>query len=361
MRLVNSNILSDTKGITPIDFGRTLIVSTEKKIDYQTVTAAGEITGAVSSDKVYKKVEAFFGGSNRVDSVDVVGETSSVLTDAAALKSFLDEVKANNTDVDTLFIMLDKFDSTLTPALCEWGVANDKFPVYTTTITEDIVTVTALAKSFNSEVIAFDGDENLDARVLGFMTTTVPGYLPWSWRELQGATVNPRLATDQQKLLAANINFINQERRGLNVLIPGKTTFGEFIKNEWGKANMNDDMHIAVCNLLKSNDPLAHPGADLSAASRIDQAIFSVIIDYAGSDRKFIATWSEEEVTAGKTTRRAGDPKGWARTKTEYMENDIKEGKFVVEWAAMPRGECLRGEIKGLLTFDINAITAGEE
>ena len=42
-------------------------------------------------------------------------------------------------------------------------------------------------------------------------------------------------------------------------------------------------------------------------------------------------------------------------------ENDIKEGKFVVKWAAMPRGECLSGEITGLLTFDINAITAGEE
>ncbi len=122
MKLINSNILSDTKGITPIDFGRTLIISTEKKLDYQTVTAAGEILGATASDKVYKKVETFFSGSSRVDSVDVVGETTAVLTDAA-LKSFLDEVKANNTDVDTLFIMLDKFDSTLTPALCEWGVA----------------------------------------------------------------------------------------------------------------------------------------------------------------------------------------------------------------------------------------------
>lgn len=360
MRLVNSNILSDTKGITPIDFGRTLIVSTEKKIDYQTVTAAGEITGAVSSDKVYKKVEAFFGGSNRVDSVDVVGETSSVLTDGEALKSFLDKVKAENTDIDTLFAMLDKYDETLTKPFCEWCIANGKIPVYTTTADINIDTVTALSKSLNSLAIAFDGDENLDARVLGFMTTTVPGYLPWSWREIQGTVVNSRLAADQQKLLAANINFINQERRGLNVLIPGKTTFGEFIKNEWGKANMNDDMHIAVCNLLKSNDPLAHPGADLSAANRIDQAVFSVIIDYAGSDRKFIATWSESEVTAGETTRKAGDPKGWARTKTTYTVSDIQNGIFAVEWAAMPRGECLKGEITGLLTFDPKKILEGE-
>ncbi len=107
-----------------------------------------------------------------------------------------------------------------------------------------------------------------------------------------------------------NINFINQERRGLNVLIPGKTTFGEFIKNEWGKANMNDDMHIAVCNLLKSNDPLAHPGADLSAANRIDQAVFSVIIDYAGSDRKFIAHSFQAEVQQEKLQEELATLKG---------------------------------------------------
>lgn len=360
MKLIKTNILLDTKGVIPVDFGRTLIVSTEKKLDYQAVTAAGEIEGATSTDKIYKKVEAFFSGASRVDSVDVVGETADVLTDGDALKSFLDKVKNENSNVDTFFIMLDKFDNALTKALCEWAIANGKMPAYTTSETIEIATVEALAEEFNSKAIAYDGEDNLDAKHIGFMTTTVPGRLPWSWRELQGVVVNKRPATEQQRLLDGKINFVNQERRGVLVVVPGKTTFGEFVKNEWGKANMEDDMHIAIVNLLKSNDPPAHPGADLSAAGIMDQVIFDVIEDYAGNDRKFIATWSVEEVEAGETVRKVGDPKGWVKTKTDYTVNQIQSGEFTIEWAAMPRGECLKGTITGLLTFDINKIKAGE-
>ena len=357
MRLIQSNILSDTVGIIPLEFGRTLIVSTTKNINYQSVTKASEISGAESGDAIYKKVEAFFSGETRVDSVDVVGKDT--LTDASTVKTFLDEVIKKNDNF--LFIFLDSYKKETVTGLVEWGIANNKFPAYTTPTTTDIDEVVNLAKSFNSRAIAFDGDDNLESRVIGFLTTTKPGYLPWSWRRLQGVQKNARLEADQRKLKEANINFINEERRGVLVLIPGKTCFGEFIKNEWGKANMEDDMHIAMVNLLTSNDPLGHPGADLSSASRIDNAIFEVIADYAGSDRKFIANWTEKEVQEGKTTQKAGTPKGWVKTKTNYTENDIKTGEFTVEWAAMPRGECLEGVIQGLLTFNAKTIAGGEQ
>ena len=356
MRMVTSNILSDTKGIQPVTFGRTLIVSTEKKIEYATITKPAEISGASSEDQIYKKVEAFFSGASRTPDVDVVGDTT--LTDESTLKTFLDKLILEHNDF--FFIMLDKFDKTLTPALCKWATSNGCIAAYVTSESVSIDEVTQLAKQINSNAIAFDGQDYLDAITIGFMTTTKPGYLPWSWRELQGAIVNKRPTSDQAKLLSSNINFINEERRGVNILIPGKTTFGEFVKNEWGKANMLDDMHIAVVNILKSNNPPAHPGADLSAANIFDQAVFSVISDYAGSDRKFIATWTEEESAKGETTRKAGEPKGWVKTKTKYTDNDIKTGVFTIEWAAMPRGECLSGTIQGLLTFNSKDITGGE-
>lgn len=357
MRLVTSNILSDTKGIQPVTFGRTLIVSTEKKIEYATVTKAGDIKGATAEDKIYKKVEAFFSGASRTPDVDVVGDTT--ITDEVTLKTFLDKVIL--TETNFFFIMLDKYDKTLTPALCKWATANGFIGAYVTPDSTEIDEVLELAKELNSNAIAFDGQDNLDAITIGFMTTTKPGYLPWSWRDLQGAIVNKRPASDQNKLLEGYINFINEERRGVNILIPGKTTFGEFIKNEWGKANMQDDMHIAVVNILKSNNPPGHPGAELSAANIFDQAVFAVINDYAGSDRKFIATWTDEEASNGETTRKAGEPKAWVKTKTQYTENDIKTGVFTIEWAAMPRGECLTGTLQGLLTFNKADITGGEQ
>lgn len=358
MRLIDSNILSDTAGIQAVEFGRTLIISTNKDIEYQTVEKAGDIESAekvTPEDNVYKKVEAFFSGETRVDSVDVVGKAGLVAT--AEIKAFLDTMIEKNDDF--LFVFLDTFNKELVTGLVEWAIANEKFPIYATPTTLPIEEVEGMVETFNSRAIAFDGDDHIEAKAVGFMTTTVPGYLPWSWRRLQGIQKNPRPATEQRKLLNAKVNFANEERRGVYVVVPGKTTSGEFIKNEWGKANMEDDMHIAMVNLLTSNDPVGHPGADLHDASRIYQALYEVIQDYSGSDRKFIATWTDEEIQDGANAQ-PGDPKAYVKVKTKYTQADIKAGIFSVEWAAMPRGECLEGKIQGLLTFDINKIKGGQ-
>ncbi len=185
MRLIDSNILSDTIGIQALEFGRTLIVSTNKDIEYQTVEKAGDIESTekvTPEDNVYKKVEAFFSGETRVDSVDVVGKTG--LAEATGMKAFLDSIIEKNDDF--LFVFLDTFNKGLVTGLVEWAVANKKIPVYITPSTLPITDVEELTKTFNSKAIAFDGDDNLEAKAIGFMTTTVPGYLPWSWRRLQG-------------------------------------------------------------------------------------------------------------------------------------------------------------------------------
>lgn len=356
-RNINTTTLLDTKPTLAVDFNKTLIITTAKKIEYQTVESAGTIVGAESGDEIYKKVEAFFGGAARVADVDVYG--SSTLTDGETLKTALDKLLEEEREF--LFFMLDKFDSTaLTKAAADWGAANGKIFAYLTSDEEggdEIDRVTAFAATVNKDqVIAVDGEPYLDAKLIGFMTTTQPGYLPWSWREKIGSRPSKRPLADQKKLQDANINYINKERRGIYVTYPGKTASGEFVKNIWGKMNMEDDMHIAIVNLLKSNNPPGHPGADLNSAPRFDAAIESVIIDYASDFRKFIATWSQQEVDDGITTQAVGMPKMKVKTKTEYQDNDIRAGKFEIQWTAIPRGECISGSISGLLTFDTTQV-----
>lgn len=355
-RNINTTTLLDTKPTQTVDFNATLIISTAKNIEYQTVESAGGISGAVTGDEIYKKVEAFFGGTARVSDVDVYGSTT--ITDGETLKAELDKLIED--DREFLFFMLDKFDATLIKAAAEWGSANGKIFAYSTSDEEggeEVDTVVSTAKAINKDqVIAIDGEAYLDAKLIGFMTTTQPGYLPWSWREKIGSRPSKRPLADQKKLQDANVNYINKERRGIYVTYPGKTTSGEFVKNIWGKMNMEDDMHVAIVNLLKSNNPPGHPGADLDSAPRFDAAIESVIIDYASDSRKFIAAWSQSEVDAGVTSKAAGTPKMKVKTKTEYQDNDIRAGKFEIQWTAIPRGECISGSITGLLTFDITQV-----
>lgn len=351
-RKINLNTLLDTKATTAIDFNNSLIITVAKDIEYQTVTSAKEINGATSTDVLYKKVEAFFGGTSRVSKVDVFGKLS--ISTGETLKSELD--KLVNEGREFLFFMLDKFDSELVKAAAEWGSANGKLFAYSTsdeTDGDNIDTIVAFAKSINKDsVIAIDGELYLDAKFVGFMTTTKPGLLPWGWREKIGSRPSKRPLADQSKLETANVNYINMERRGVYVTFPGKVTSGEFIRNIWGKMNLEDDMHIAIVNLLKSNNPPGHPGVDTSAATVFNQAIEKVITDYASDSRKFIATWSQAEVDSGATSNGAETPKMKVTTKTEYQENDIKSGVFEVSWSAIPRGECITGSINGLLTFN---------
>lgn len=355
-RKINTNTLLDTKATIAVDFNSTLIITTAKAIEYQTVESAGGISGAAAEDEIYKKVEAFFGGASRVSEVNVYGSTT--ITTGENLKTALDGLIEDGREF--LFFMLDRFDATLTKAAADWGAANGKIFAYLTSDEEEgdqIDTITAFASTVNKDqVIAIDGEAYLDAKLIGFMTTTEPGYLPWSWREKIGTRPSKRPLADQKKLEDANINYINQERRGIYVTYPGKTASGEFIKNVWGKMNMEDDMHIAIVNLLKSNNPPAHPGADPSAATIFNQAIETVITDYASDSRKFIATWSQTEVDNGDTSNGAGTPKMKVVTKTEYQENDIRSGIFEISWTAIPRGECITGSINGLLTFNKNEI-----
>ena len=355
-RKINVNTLLDTKATIPVDFNKTLIITTAKNVEYQTVESAKGISGVAAEDELYKKVEAFFGGTARVTDVDVYGSTT--ITNDSSLKAALDKMIQDERQFQ--FFMLDKFDSTMTKAGADWAAANGKFFAYLTSDEDEgteIGTVEAFAKTVNKDnVIAIDGEAYLDAKWIGFMTTTKPGYLPWSWREKIGSRPSKRPLADQKKLEDANINYINMERRGIYVTYPGKTASGEFIKNIWGKMNMEDDMHIAIVNLLKSNNPPAHPGADLSSATIFEQTIESVIRDYASDFRKFIATWSQEEIDNGETDSKLGDPKMKVVAKTEYQENDIRSGIFEISWTAIPRGECITGTISGLLTFNKSEI-----
>lgn len=359
MRLIKSNVLLDTKGVIPVEFGKALIVSTNEDIDFQTVSKASDITGTTSSSELYKKVEVFFSPNPSPANVSVVGKSG--VTSSSDLKSFLDSVIEKN--IDFYFILLDVFSSELATALSQWAVANEFFPVYCTDKTVSTDDVLALKTALNNRTIACDGwdDKYFDARYIGFMTASaLPGYLPWSWREIQGLVANGRTQSDIEKLVDSNINIANEERRGIIVTIPGKTLFGEFIKNEWGSDNMRDDMHIAIVNLLKSNDPPAHPGADLSSAVIIESAIEDVIEDYSSEFRKFISLWSQKEVDEGVANKPIGTPKSRVVCKTDYTQNDIKNGIFEVKWTAVPRGESLEGAVNGLLTFDTNKIIGGE-
>ena len=353
MRLINIYTSLDTKGIIPVEFSKALIVTFDKVVDYQVVASAGDATGITSSDEIYKKIEAFFSQDRRQPTISVVGK---VCASAAEVKTFLDEVRKDHKDF--FFVMQDVFNEEKSKGKNEWCVSNNLIPWdLTPSKSMDADAVVTYIKTLNNNTCVIDGDDYEDAKLLGYASTFLPGYHPWSWRELKGVQPTKRTLAEQQKFFDASVNFINEERRGLYVTVPGKTAYGEFIKNEWGKANLNDDLHISISNLLKSENPPSHPGADESGATSMETVMQNVIKDYASPTRKFIAKWSDKEASLKPVI--SGTPKAWVEVKTEYQENDIKLGKFEISWAATPRGECLYGTVSGILTFNEETILSG--
>lgn len=353
MKLINVQTALDTKGIVPVEFGKALIVTFAKAIDYQVVAAAGDITGAIASDEIYKKTEAFFSQQRRQATVSVAGK---ICSDDADVKTFLDEIRASHQDF--YFILACEYDAVKSKALADWGQSNNLMPWILTPTSTNIDTLVAWVGTLNNKAVVIDGDNYEDAKLVGYGSTFLPGYLAWSWRELQGVTATKRPLADQTKMFNANINFINEERRGLLVTAPGKTSSGQFIKIEWGKDNLNDDLEIALATLLKSNDPPPHPGTDESGATMIESALNKVIEIYASPTRKYIANWSvgEAQKVDGVV---AGEPKAWLICDTEYTQNDIAMGKVNVRWAAIARAEIVQANVEGLITFNEDTITGG--
>ncbi|MGL5189327.1 MAG: hypothetical protein ACRC7S_06685 [Cetobacterium sp.] len=353
MKLIDIQTGLDTKGIITVEFGKALIVSFAKVINYQTVEKAGDITGATASDEIYKTVEAFFSGQRRQASVSVVGK---LCTTAEDVKEFLDEVLAAHQNF--FFVLGVEYDAIKSKALCEWGASNNLKSVVLSPTSTVIDTLVTWATGLNNSAVLVDGDNYEHARMVGYSSTFLPGYLPWSWRELEGVQATSRPLADQVKMKDANINFINEERRGLLITYPGKTLAGQFIKVDWGKANLEDDLHIALATLLKSNDPPPHPGTDESGATTIESALLKVIEIYASPTRKFIANWSEREAqTVDGVIPKT--PKAWLICDTDYTVNDIALGKINVRWAAMVRGEITEAKVEGLITFNEDTILGG--
>lgn len=331
-----SNAL-DTMAVREATFGDILIIDFEKDIPYTKIkdTKDFEALTITKDDRIYQKVEEIFKQPNRINVVSVFGSAEE------DLKAELDTMYVKNKSF--FFVLMSKFDEKKSKDVIDWAIAKGKIPVYLTEKDMTIEKMETFFKTLNNIGIAIatkNDNDFVDSKIIGLMATTTPGKDKFEWKEPSGAMQSGFTTTEEDKLEELGINTIQEEREGILGFFPGKCANGEFIDIVWGNANMQYDIETAFILAERKPYKIYHPGNDPRGVVQVEGIIQSIIDEYAGEDRDFIAL--DEN----------GKAKAIIKVKTNYTEQDIKARKFQASWAAIPAGSASYGKIEGLLTFD---------
>lgn len=346
-RHIQSNVLKDTKAVKEATFGDILVISFAKEIAFTTVndTSGLEGAGVISSDAIYKKVEAIFSQPNRINKVSVFGTTQA----HTGIKDKLDEMWMKNKNY--FFVLMDSFDQDKTKAVIDWALAKNLMPVYLTESATNADTAIEFKETVNAAAIpcATQNEEDyVDAIIVGLMATDTPGRDKWEWKEPAKARVSGFSLADTIKLEEAGINTIQEERDGVIGFFPGKCANGEFIDIEWGAANLRYDIETDFIRAEKAPYKIYHPGVDLRGVAQIEAIVQKEMEIYASDFREFIALDENKK------------PKALIEVRRVYTEQEIASRIFEVKWTAIPSGSASFGTINGLLTFNEDKIKGSE-
>lgn len=263
-------IMSDmTQVVSQEGFGKVLIVSTTADAAYKEYDVSENLT-AFNTDwsaapEVCKIAETYVAQKPRPMKVATFGKN---------LSTSLDKATDLTTSLNTLIgehnnwyrLMLEDKTETLIAAVSTWCETNDKM-FYTvfdnTTFTTDFSNKKKTVLNYKSN------DERLDAAMVGYAATRVPGSFTFKFKPLTNITTDSLTVNDLTTIRSKNMNaYITKfENIGLGTaqLDSGKTASGDYIDHiesmDWIKYRVQGE----VGTLLMTSDKVPYTNTGIQS------------------------------------------------------------------------------------------------
>lgn len=264
---INVIISDQTQVVSREGFGKVLVLATGVTQAYKEYNIAEDLTEVLEdfadNTEVYKMINTFASQVPRPTIVAVYGVNLTSSTDKAA-----DITTALNTLITTdnnwYRIALEDKTETVIAAVSTWAEANKKM-FYTqfanTTFTTDF---TAKKRS----VLGYkEGTERLDAAMLGYAASRVPGSFTFKFKNLKSVTADALSSTEITTIKNKNMNSYIKKFEVLGIgdsqLDNGVTASGDFIDHIESMDWVQFRIQYEIAKLLVTSEKVPYTNAGI--------------------------------------------------------------------------------------------------